>query len=136
MNGIDSTAGEFIYFGLKKWFREYFLSDFHSSSDIFLQFNVDGITLYNSSSKQFWPILCKVICKSNMYNPFCVPIYSDNSKPASSHDFFKEFIQEINVLMSEELIINEKNFKLKIGPIHFYVGTFHCEQNKNKFFQM
>lgn len=57
MNGLDGTVGEFVYFGLEKWLYKYFLPDFNSSSDIFLQFNVDGMTLFNSSSKQFWPIL-------------------------------------------------------------------------------
>ncbi|XP_036148989.1 uncharacterized protein LOC118647704 [Monomorium pharaonis] len=126
MNGIDATAGEFVYFGLEKLFCEYFLPDFHSSSNIYLQFNIDGMTLFNSSSKQFWPILCKIICKSNIYSPFCVAVYSGNSKPANNYDFFQEFIQEINMLMSNELIINGKRFKLKIH-------SFICDIPARKF---
>lgn len=88
MNGIDGTTGEFVYFEIEKWLRDHFLPEFHSSSDIFLQFNVDGMILFNSSSKQFWPILCKVICEYNIYSSFCVAIYSGNSKLESNNDFF------------------------------------------------
>ncbi|KYN06768.1 hypothetical protein ALC62_02276 [Cyphomyrmex costatus] len=52
MNGTDGTAGEFVYFGLEKWLNKHFLHDLHYLSDIFLQFNVDGMTLFNSSSKK------------------------------------------------------------------------------------
>lgn len=107
MNGIDGTAGEFVYFGLEKCLIKYLLPDFHYSSDVFLQFNVDGMTLFNSSSKQFWPVLCKIVYKSNIYSPFCVAIYG-SSKPVSNHDFFNEFVEEINLLMSKELIIKGK----------------------------
>lgn len=84
------------------------------------------MTLYNSSSKQFWPILCKVICKSNIYSPFCVAIYNGNSKPANNFDFFNEFVQEINLLISKELIINGKKFQLKIH-------SFICDTPARKF---
>lgn len=112
MNGIDGIAGEFVYLGLEKQLNKHILPDFHYSSDIFLQFNVDGMKLYNSSSKQFWLILCKVTCKSNIYSPFCVAIYNGNSKPANNFDFFNKFVQKINLLMSKELIIDGKTFKL------------------------
>lgn len=114
MNGIDGTAGEFLYFGIERWLCKYFVSNLHVSSDISLQFNIDGMTLFHSSAKQFWPILCKIIYEPDVYSPFCVAIYSAESKPADSHDFFREFIQEINQLLSKEFIINEKIFNIKI----------------------
>lgn len=129
MNGLDGTAGEFVYFGIEKWLYRNFLTDLHSSSDISLQFNIDGMSLFNSSLKQFWPILCKIICETNIYSPFCVAIYSGNSKPANNHDFFKEFIEEINILMSKELVINQKKFNVKIH-------SFICDIPARKFLKL
>lgn len=114
MSDIDGTASEFVYFGIEKWLRKYFVSNLHTSSDILLQFNIDGMALFHSSIKQFWPILCKIIYEPDVYRPFCVAIYSGDSKPADSQDFFKEFIQEINQLLSKEFIINETTFNIKI----------------------
>ncbi|CAL1685141.1 unnamed protein product [Lasius platythorax] len=73
MSGTDGSSGEFVYFGIEKWLRENLSVDLHYSSDIWLQFNVDGMSLFKSSLKQFWPILCKIVYK-DVYAPFCVAI--------------------------------------------------------------
>lgn len=119
MNGIDGTAGEFVYFGIEKWLHKHFLPNFHSSSNICLQFNVDGMTLFNSRSKQFWPILCKVICESNMYNPFCVAIYNGNLQVIMtfSTNLYKK-------LMSKQLIIHGEELK---------IHSFICDTPARKF---
>lgn len=126
MTGLNATAGKFVYFGIKNWLDKHFSSDFYNSTDILLQFNVDGISLFNTCCKQFWPILYKIIYEPDIYKPFCVAIYSGDSKPADSHDFLNEFVQEINQLLSEEFIINEKTFKIKIH-------SFVCDIPARKF---
>lgn len=55
--GINS---EFVYFGIEKYLRQIINVNVHKDNIIDLIFNIDGIPLYRSSSKQFWPILGKV----------------------------------------------------------------------------
>jgi len=42
-------------------------SNVHQSSTIYFQINVDEISPYTSSTKQLWPILCKIFANPDIF---------------------------------------------------------------------
>ena len=65
--------------------------EFRRLKQLSLQFNVDGLPLFNSVSGEFWPILClleNVSCKI----PFAVGIYYGKQKPTNADEYFTAFI--------------------------------------------
>ena len=85
--------------------------------EVFILFNIDGLPLSNSSSSDFWPILCKVLGNSICYfylvayfqsfifrflgwdDVFVAGIYHGTKKPQDINAFlafFKEDIVKLN----------------------------------------
>lgn len=79
-----------------------------------LLINCDGLPLYKSSVKQFWPILCKVHNTPDIYKPFPVAVFCGNAKPNNLNSYLKDFIKEMNELTREGVIIEERIFKVRI----------------------
>lgn len=85
----------------------------NGNNKILFQINVDGVPLFKSSTKQFWPILC-IFLHQAIYKPFPIAIYSGNAKPMSADEYLHDFIEEINQLLDEGIIINRHRFEVKI----------------------
>ena len=52
---------EFVYFGISDQLKKLINPSLHLDNILKLQFNVNGLPLYQSSSKEFWPILGKIL---------------------------------------------------------------------------
>lgn len=78
------------------------------SSDIRLIVSVDGLPLTKSGKKDFWPILCRVHYKLDIYKPFAVAVYCGSSKPK----YFDLFIQELNDLQGDGIFLHGKHFNV------------------------
>lgn len=96
---------EFVYFGMKENLQRIININVHENHDISLVFNVDGLSLFKSSSKQFWPILANVFTINDIYKPFPVAIYCGNEKPANLERYLKLFVDELNELQREGIKI-------------------------------
>lgn len=59
--------GQFWYSGIENNLRK-LLQTADKSIKLELNFHVDGLQLFKSSTKQFWPIQCQVHGKQNLYN--------------------------------------------------------------------
>ena len=57
---------EFIYFGISDQLKKLINPSLHLDNSLKLQFNVDGLPLYQSSSKEFWSILGKILFKPDI----------------------------------------------------------------------
>ena len=67
INTSAKCSGEFIYLGLKRALHKY-LEKFHCDEDnLKLVINIDRISLFKSSSVQFWPILVSINQSSQVY---------------------------------------------------------------------
>ncbi|OXU19212.1 hypothetical protein TSAR_006247, partial [Trichomalopsis sarcophagae] len=73
-NDIDNTY-EFLYCGISKQLQKTINPKLHETLELEVQFHIDGLPIYQSSSKEFWPILGKVSMKSIIYEPFIVAVY-------------------------------------------------------------
>lgn len=113
---INQTEyGQLVYFGIKGGLQACVIEALHTENKIFLQFNVDGMPIFKSSTKQFWPILCRVHCpQSDIYQPFVVACYCGDAKPHDLIDYFHEFIEEINELQRHGIIIDRKMYTVNI----------------------
>lgn len=109
-----AIIGEFIYFGIAAGLRRCVNKKIHLTNTLQLQINCDGLPLYKSSSKQFWPILCKVHNIPDIYKPFPVAIFSGNEKPNNINSYLNDFIEKMNKLTREDIIIEEQIFKVRI----------------------
>lgn len=109
--GINS---EFVYFGIEKYLRQIINVNVHEDNIIYLIFNIDGIPLYHSSSKQFWPILGKIFHHRDIYKPFPIAIYSGYEKPDNLENYLKRFIDELNQLQQNGICIDDQLFTIRI----------------------
>ncbi|KYM97373.1 hypothetical protein ALC62_11978, partial [Cyphomyrmex costatus] len=111
----DGTiVGEFVYFGITSGLRRCVNKELHLKDTLDLQINCDGLPLYKSSMKQFWPILCKIYNNPDIYKPFPVAIFSGNEKPTNLSSYLNDLIEELNILTREDIIIEERTFKVRI----------------------
>jgi len=110
----NTIIGEFIYFGIAAGLQRCVNKEVHLRDILDLQINCDGLPLYKSSTKQFWPILCKVHNSPDIYKPFPVAIFCGNEKPNNLNNYFNDFIKEMNKLTREGVIIEERIFKVRI----------------------
>ncbi len=89
--------GHFVYFGLKR-----ILNMLNGSIvDLSLSVNVDGLPLFKSNSKEFWPILG---CFPET-NPFVIGIYYGSGKP-NIQSFLDDLIVELAELESDVALKN------------------------------
>lgn len=118
-------GGEYFHFGLENALKEFLesLSDTQRVriTSIFLKVNCDGIPLFKSSGKQFWPILVQFCIDYNVTTsePFPAGVFLRNSKPNNTKDIFKLFIDEI--------IILENGYEFKSMKYLTSIQCFICD---------
>lgn len=82
---------------------------------ILLTLSVDGIPLYKSSPRGFWPIL-STFDQAVDKTPFIIALYFGESKPTDSEEFLKEFVEEC-LLLENGFIENEIQYVFRISCI-------------------
>lgn len=80
---------------------------------ISLNINIDGLPVYKSSTKNFWPILCK-IHELHKLSPMAIGIYYGKSKPKSVTQFLNPFVDELLPILQSGLIINGYHVAVRI----------------------
>lgn len=96
-NIFDLEPGQYCHFPLHQTLCQvlsnYPVPETHQA--IQLQFNIDGLPISNSSSQQFWPILCHV---TNVPEspPFALGIYYGLDKPKSSQELLQRVVNDLN----------------------------------------
>lgn len=111
---LFDDSGEFVYFGISVNLKRFIISSLHPNGIIELLINVDGIPLFRSSSKQFWPLLCQIFCKSSFYKPFPVAVYCGDKKPSNINKYLEQFVSELNDIQRNGLLVNGKNFCVRV----------------------
>ncbi|KYN15964.1 hypothetical protein ALC57_11792 [Trachymyrmex cornetzi] len=111
---IHEDSSEFVYFGLKKILQMSINPNLHTNNVVNLKINVDGVQLFKSSSKQFWPILCQVHSEKDVYQPFPIAIYCGTHKPQNLEQYLQQFIEEINYLHENGFEVNGQHLQVKL----------------------
>lgn len=109
-------TGEYCHIGLIHSLQQ--ISKFFVGTTIELSFNIDGLPLFNSTNKQFWPVLGLV--KNMQLSPFVIGIFYGHSKPSPLHLYLADFIEELSLLLKNGLKVNDRYYSIKIH-------TFVCD---------
>jgi hypothetical protein len=91
---MSNKQGHYYHFGIASGI------DFNiglPDGPIMLQFNVDGLPLFKSSSIELWPILCLV--KGAASKPFVVGLYCGKKKPCDLNEFLCDFVDDLKHLL-------------------------------------
>ncbi|CAH0551118.1 unnamed protein product [Brassicogethes aeneus] len=135
---IKLDNGEMIYFGIENELR-YILKSIQPEKRIktfVLQFNVDGISPYNNSSLELWPILCKI----NNYEgikPFVVAVFSGRGKPLPINKYLENFVNEAKNLLKNGLDFEYQKIRIQIllftcdAPARAYLKQVKGHTSKN-----
>lgn len=137
---ISSVGGGHLWYnGIANNLRNVF-SNLNSDMSIALIFNVDGLPLFNSSQKCFWPILATIHGKNEhhfikyiyynylnvlsiFYNriteipkvqPMIVAIWCGCEKPKSLNEYLREFVTELNDVIINGIMLNGHRLTVKI----------------------
>jgi len=84
-------------------------------TELLLSFNVDGLSLFNSSNASFWPILC-MLKSIKGAQPYVVALFYGKQKPRNL-DFLTDLIAEAKVLSSSSIEHLGRHFDVKIHSI-------------------
>ncbi len=106
------AGGDYLYRGLKKGILDKLKTYKFDGEYITLKLNVDGLPLFKSSSKEFWPILAS-FARSR---PFIVLLwYSDDGKPSSVSEFLEDVLKELEELKQSGIVYNGRHYKVRVG---------------------
>ena len=110
------SGGSYIYMGISDGVKNIMKSfDVLSIDQLNLSFNIDGLPLFISSRKSFWPILC-TIANVSPNKPFPVAFFSSTQKP-SNLEFLQDLIEELKNLLEVGILIGESVKRVKIHSI-------------------
>jgi hypothetical protein len=133
--------GSYHHFGLQKGLV-YVLSIIPSQwwkSEIDVYINIDGIPLFNSSTKTFWAICGRIAFIDT--SVFVIGLYYGEKKPLKVDEFLKDLIDELKKLENESIIIEGKHVKIVLSGVccdtparcfvkccKYYTGDFGCDR--------
>jgi len=80
-------------------------------NEILIDINIDGLPLFKSSLKRFWPILGKLVRSKN--EPFIIAIFKGNCDP-NMNDLLNDFVIEMADLQRNGYVRNGVSYKLSI----------------------
>lgn len=95
------AGGIFFYFGILNGMTHLLESAWSRFPDrhyFLLQLNFDGLPLFNSNSKQLWPILGLV--RDLDTSPFMIAVFGGETKPKSLTEYLSDLVRELNSLRS------------------------------------
>ena len=111
-NSVEKS--EYVYIGLGEQLKRIVNLTNHVKKTLKLQFNMDGLPLFKSGGIEFWPILGKIHFHSDLYKPFVIAAYCGIGKPFLLHRYLENFVDELNVLLKEGIIIENVHFIIEI----------------------
>ena len=83
---------------------------------LLLQVNTDGLPIYKTNTKEMWSILVRVLNGKDS-RPFVVSVYMGKGKPNSVESFCRPFLDEIKILMSNGITVEDRHYRVKIANI-------------------
>lgn len=100
-------SGQYWHHGIKNCLNRFFEGNKTKNiRTVKLLFNVDGIPIFNSTKKQFWPILVIISHNKIRSKPMVVGIYYGNNKPESAEIFLRPFVDDLLEIMRNGHMIN------------------------------
>lgn len=108
------TDGSYIYLGIKNVLEKIITPCVYTEKKISIQLHIDGISIYNNSRIQVWPIALKVYNPKYVSKPVVVALYCGDSKPNSAKEYLKDLVEETNDYVLNGIILNKINYLFEI----------------------
>lgn len=109
---------ECVKFGVTEQFmmclKRYAYNYARDITELEISLNVDGLPLFKSTGKSFWPVLCTVHLKPASTFPLAIAL--TETKPKSL-DFIKVIADEINIMLTNGFAWGEGTLKVKLRCI-------------------
>ena len=105
----DRCGGSYVYLSLTKSLQSA-VSKMYSvqigcNTELHLQFNIDGLPVFNNSTQCIWPILCRVV--KPFISPVCiVALYAGRRKPNNFNEFVRPFVDEMTLIQQNGVEIS------------------------------
>lgn len=112
--------GEFWYGGIKECLQTAFKYIQQKPAEIKLNISVDGMTTFKSSKKKFWPIQINIVKMQNI-PPMIVGLWG-GFEPFGAEQFLRQFVNELNVILSNGIILNSSNIRTAVK-----INSFICD---------
>lgn len=110
--GIGIDTGLYWHQGLAFCLRNCF-KDLEKNISISININIDGLPLYRSSNKNFWPILFNIQEYPNI-RPMALGIFFGESKPSNVQNYLLPFVEEIKPILQNGLELNGHKISISI----------------------
>lgn len=110
--GVGVDAGLYWHQGLEFCLRNCF-KNLKCSISISININIDGLPIYKSSNKTFWPVLVNIHEYTNI-KPMAVGIFYGESKPENIHQYLTPFVDEISPILQNGILINGYELLVRI----------------------
>lgn len=105
-------GGEYWHHGIIEQLTKILRTWTSLPSIIHLIFNFDGLPIFKSAKKEFWPILAKVVEGDD--DLFIIGIYYGTGKPKRIEEYLRDFVAETKTLLDNGICINDKKVCVKI----------------------
>lgn len=109
---MDGEDSEYWHHGLANCLNIMFPT-LNKPMTISLNINIDGLPLYNSSKKEFWPILFNV-AEIPHKPPMAIGIFSGNGKSSDLNSFLRMFVDELDDITRNGMWINSQKMTVQI----------------------
>lgn len=96
--------------------------------NISLNFNFDGLPIFKSSKKEFWPILCNISENPNI-KPFVIGIYYGIGKPKNLTAYLEDFVADVTHLLEEGITLLQNSKK----KVTITIRCFICDSPARAF---
>lgn len=134
---IDSigTDQQYWHNGLKICLENVF-ADISKSITVSLNFNMDGLPIFESTSYEFWPILCN-ITEMPSIRPMVVGIYYGKAKASNLKGYLQPMVDELKSICDEGIDLNGYHITVKIrsficdSPARAFIKGMYCIHRKN-----
>lgn len=124
-----NNEATFWYQGLEVCLRQRF-DKLSKDKTITVNVNIDGLPLFNSATKCFWPILVNVHEHPEM-PPMAVGIFYGEKKPENVDIYFRPFVNELKHVLNDGLLLNGNRLTVRVrcficdSPARAFIkGTF------------
>ncbi|XP_021705627.1 uncharacterized protein LOC110678452 [Aedes aegypti] len=105
-------GGQYWHQGLEPCLRRIF-RDIRTDTSISININIDGLPIYKSTTKNFWPILCNIY-EIPSIAPIVVGIFYGYGKPKDVNAFLNPFIDELLKILESGIIIHGHRLSIHI----------------------
>lgn len=103
--------GSYVYIGIENQLKKIISPDVYDETKISVLINVDGVQVFRSANKQFWPIIMKVLHEKYDSEPCVVAMYLGVGKPKTATEFMSDFVSEAEILINNGIIIDDRKYK-------------------------